>query len=212
VEAGVERWRAPNGSLEQNTQLNLVGGMTQLSTPEEERLAVKLYGQLKSLRAVARRMGRSPSGIYKILRRANARIDSHTKLTPSLGEKIADLYYRVGLSSRAIAEYLKTRSDTSISKFTVLRALKDAPARIPPDLLKVVGTGRITFQGSDVDLLPFVSISFLRCVDDQTMVLKHDNSEKVIIKRFSGAADFGYLLGLYAAEGDKTVGPASTTF
>jgi len=82
-------------------------------------------------------------------------------------------------------------------------ALQKTKKPIPQAFLDLAGSHRIIMKDGLIDLLPLVSVSDLRWADDEEIILRFENSERVVVKRLIDIPTFGRLLGLYAAEGSK---------
>ena len=131
---------------------------------------------------------------------------SRTKLNEAFRKRISFLYYKQCLSASELGRRLNEEYGISVSKSAILYVLRKIEVPIPRDLRLLSGSGHVTFYGDQLDLLPFVSKHDLRWADDRTVSLRFSNSNKVILKRRTGAAAFGYVLGLYTAEGSKGEG------
>lgn len=169
----------------------------------ERKLAGQLYRNHNSLSAVARRLGRSPSGIYKLLLEQHVEIRSNTKLDQHLRHYVSDLYRRECLSARDIIRRLGEVMGVYVSKTAILCTLRRSVAPIPERLQSLVGSGRIILKGDRLDMLPFVAVKDLRWVDDREILLRFANSKRVAVDRQVDAKTFAYVIGLYAAEGNK---------
>jgi hypothetical protein len=130
-------------------------------------------------------------------------INSNIKIPRSLRERIGQLYFAKAMSNTEIRQLLKEQYDILASKFAVLYALDKTKNPIPQSFLDQSGSRRIIMKHRLIDLLPLVSASDLRWADDEKIILRFENSERVIVKRLVDFPAFGRLLGLYAAEGSK---------
>jgi transposase-like protein len=170
---------------------------------EERELAVRLHSQGLSLNDVARRLARSPTSVYKVLRgescptRTNKKVDAHLK------EEILRLYYRRGLSSPAIAGQL------GVAKPTVLYWPEKIKSPIPAIIREAAGLCTVKVASGKLDLLPFAKPGHLRWADDALIVMRTANSRCAMNSRRTNAVAFFRLAGFYLAEGDKISSHAS---
>lgn len=167
-------------------------------TSEERSKAVMLYSKSLSLHEVAQELGRSPSGVYKILTQSSLQIRTNKKVDEGVRHEILRLYYENGMSSPEVAAQL------GIAKPTVLYWLKRLNNPVPSHLRDAAGTKSLQVSNGCLDLLPFVDPLCLRWSDDRHIVLKLDNSRTAIISRLASAKDVFRVAGFYLAEGSKT--------
>lgn len=174
-------------------------------TVSERAEAVRLYSKPLSLAEVARVLGRSPSGVYKILKEESCPIRKREKVPERLRQEILRLYYAKGLSSPSIAGHL------GVAKFTVLYWLRRSGNPLSDSIRAAAGSLSVSLSSGSVDLLPLVTQRHLRWVDDTELILRVGNSRREAISRYTSAKDFFRLAGFYLAEGSKVGSSATLT-
>ncbi len=103
-----------------------MGYRGRLPFSDEERLkALNLYSEGRSLNEVASILGRSPVGVYIILKKERGLIRSNKRVNGLLKRKISRLYFNEGLPAKTIASKL------GVAKPTVLYWLNRASSPIP---------------------------------------------------------------------------------
>ena len=167
-------------------------------TAEERKLAVKLYSDAHSLAEVARKLGRSPAGVYKVLRAAGQPIRTNKKVDLDLKREIAKLYFRFALSTVDIAKLL------GISKTTVRYWLRNSENPLHWATRLLAGSCRVRIISGEIDLLPFVKPHHLRWVNEEMILMKKGDSKTAAVTRYANAPAFFRLVGFYLAEGNKT--------
>ncbi len=160
-----------------------------------------MYSELHTLKKVAERIGRSSSGIYKILRQESCPITPNAKVRSEKKDEIVRLYYRECLSANEVA------NRTGLSKTTVHYWLRKLDSPIPDSLRIMSGSRAVVFFSHVIDLLPFVEASHLRWANTTSISLRFANSHTAVLPRLVDARRFVYILGLYLAEGNKGKGP-----
>jgi Homeodomain-like domain len=168
-------------------------------------MAIELYSKSLSLEEVAGRLGRSTSGVYKILKEDSCPIRTGKKVDTRCKETILRLYCKEGMSAPVIAKRL------GIAKRTVLYWLRRAESPIQASIRNMAGSNLISISSGALDLLPFVEPSYLRWVDDVTIMMRIGNSRPAVISRTTDAKSFFRLAGFYLAEGSKTTSHADVS-
>ncbi len=170
-------------------------------TTQEREEATRLYLELHSLGKVAKRLRRSPSGVYRVLKQEHQPTASNIKVRAKERNEIRRLYYKKCCSANEIAEII------GISSTTAKYWVKKLESPIPETVRLEAGTRALRLSSGRLDLLPFVDRSHLRWADDCRICLRRANSHKVMLKRKVSAIGFAYVLGFYLAEGNKGKGP-----
>lgn len=158
---------------------------------------------LHSLKRVARTLGRSPAGVYKVLRQESCPISPHSRVNGKLKADIAQYYYRDCLSFTEIGR--KARIARTTASYWIARL----PNPIPPQLRRLAESKRVVLDSGRIDILPFVSKHHLRWADESIISLRTENSHVVNLPRKADGEKLVYLLGFYLAEGNKGKGPPS---
>ncbi|MDE1853688.1 MAG: hypothetical protein KGI38_08075 [Thaumarchaeota archaeon] len=161
-------------------------------------MAVELYSKSMSLEAIAAKLGRSPAGVYKVLKKESCPIRARKKVDAQRLEQILQFYYENGMAAPAIAELL------SLSKATVLYWLKRCENPLPALTRSIAGHNLVSISSENLDLLPFVEPTHLRWADDVKIVMRIGNSRQAVATRITNAKNFFRLAGFYLAEGNKT--------
>jgi DNA-binding transcriptional regulator YiaG len=151
-----------------------------------------------SLSAVARKLRRSATGAYKVLKQESCPIRANKRVDVLSKHEIERQFYQCGLSSPAIARQL------GISKTTVRYWIEKLDCPISPAIRQAAGLNVVKVDSDDLDLLPFVNPSSLRWADENSIVMRKGNSRLAVVSRHVNAISFFRFAGFYLAEGNKS--------